>query len=410
MSEVSLSPRDRLFCLIALIGALAVVSTTSSLTWPILSDSLRNQGFSEPAISLNAAAQFAGIVIVALLATKIIPRLGFLRAIILGLVLVASMLLILPLMRDYYAWFLIRFVLGIGNSLLFTAGDTWINQILDDRVRGRWLGIYSTIGMAGWAVGPIIGSQMDPETIWPFLVGIGAVLIAGTLLWPTRKIEIGFGEEEQRGSGLGKLLLVFVAAPTVLLSSAMFGVLEGGMQSFAHLYTMDVLGQEFRQIGYAVIWVGSLGAIFFQFPAGWLADKMDRGWLLVICVFVLLLALAAFPFLIEGGLKPWWTLDGLMLWGVISVWGGTMGAIFTVGITLLGERFKSVELVAANAVFSLFFGIGGMVGPLMVGTAMEEIGPSGFPLSLVIVVLIYGVFATYRQMTRKARIARGKGD
>ncbi|MDG2481920.1 MAG: hypothetical protein P8Q36_13800, partial [Alphaproteobacteria bacterium] len=54
----------------------------SSLTWPILSESLRNQGFSEPAISLNAAAQFAGIVIVALLATKIIPRLGFLRAII----------------------------------------------------------------------------------------------------------------------------------------------------------------------------------------------------------------------------------------------------------------------------------------------------------------------------------------
>ncbi|MBN36813.1 MAG: hypothetical protein CMM46_18940 [Rhodospirillaceae bacterium] len=410
MSETVLSSQDRLTCLIALIGALAVVSTTSSLTWPILSESLRNHGYSETEISINAAAQFAGIVVVALFATVIIPRLGFFRAIVLGLGLVASMLILLPITRSFEAWFVVRFFLGIGNSLLFTAGDTWINQILDDRVRGRWLGVYSTIGMAGWAVGPIIGSQLDPETFWPFLCGLVAVGIATTLLMPARKIDVDITNDAGRASNIGKLLVVFLLAPTVLLSSAMFGVLEGGMQSFAHLYTMDILGQQFREIGYAVIWVGSLGAIFFQYPAGWLADKVDRGWLLVGCVFTLALALVAFPFLIEGGTKPWWSLQGLALWSVVSLWGGTMGAIFTVGITLLGERFKAVELVAANAVFSLFFGIGGMVGPLIVGTAMEEAGPSGFPASLLTVVLIYGLFATYRQATRRSRLARGKGD
>ena len=229
MSDAALSRRDRNRCLVALIGAMAIVSMSSSLTWPILAESLRNRGFSDSAISLSAAVQFAGIVIVALVATRLIPRTGFLRAIALGLGFVAGALLLLPLVRDYHAWFAIRFLLGIGVSLLFTAGDTWINQILDNRVRGRWLGVYSTVGMAGWAIGPIVGSYLDPETFWPFLCGLVAVAVAALLLVPTRGIEVGFSGDERRGAGLGALGIVFFAAPTVLLSSAMFGVLEGGM-------------------------------------------------------------------------------------------------------------------------------------------------------------------------------------
>ncbi len=176
--------------------------------------------------------------------------------------------------------------------------------------------------MAGWAIGPIVGSRFDPETFRPFLCGVVAVVLAALLLVPARGTEAGFGEDERRGAGLDKLGLVFLAAPTALLSSAMFGVLEGGMQSFAHLYTMDILGQGFRQTGYAVIWVGSIGAIFFQNPAGWLADKLDRVWL---------------------------------------------------------------------------FGVGGMVGPMIAGMSMTEMGPEGFIRSMLATVLAYGVFAACRE-------------
>jgi len=34
-----------------------------------------------------------------------------------------------------------------------------------------------------------------------------------------------------------RLLVVFVVAPTMLLSSALYGAVQGGIQSFAHLYT-----------------------------------------------------------------------------------------------------------------------------------------------------------------------------
>ena len=400
-SEIRLSPGDRRRCLILLIAALSVVSMTSSLVWPILAESLSNRGYSETEISISAAVQFAGIAIVSLVATRFIPALGILGSIGAGLILVAIALIGLPLWRDYTAWCALRFLLGIGNALLFTAGDTWINQILDDRVRGRWVGIYTTVGMAGWAVGPVVGASLDPETAWPFVIGLSSVLITSVLLLPTRRITFTFPVEDRTHSGIGRLMIVFLAAPAVLLSSAMFGILEGGLQSFAHLYTMDVLGEEFRQTGYGVIWVGSVGAIFFQYPVGWLADRVHRGWLLVGCVFVIAACLAPLPWLLHGGTGPWWSGPGLLLWSVIVVWGGAMGAVFTVGITLLGQRFRSVDLVAANAVFSLLFGIGGMVGPLMVGMSMEEFGPHGFVGSLIIAVILYGCFAAARQLIRR---------
>ena len=394
----ALSRQKRIRCMIALVAAMAVVSITSSLNWPILSEALRNQGYSESMIGINAAAQFAGIILVALAAPRVIPALGFFKAIVLGLIVLAITLIALPTFRSFETWLVIRFLLGMGNSLLFTTGDTWMNHIVNDRVRGRWMGIYVTVGMAGWAVGPVLGAYLDPDTYWPFVWGLLAIVVAAGLLLPTRRLDVRLRVSEQ-GVALG-LVAVFLAAPTVLLASAMFGVVEGAMQSFAHLYTMDVLGAQFRQTGYAVIWVGSVAAVFFQYPIGWLADKFNRSWLLIACVLALMVSIILFPLFVEGGRDDWWQPRALALWAVVSIWGGSMGGIFTVGITLLGERFRDTELVSANAVFSVLFGVGGLLGPFLAGTAMSAVGPAGFPLSLVAAVAIYALFALYRQFTR----------
>ena len=405
MAVGMLSGADRARCLIALIGAVAVVSTTSSLAWPILAEALRNQGWNETMIGLNSAAQFAGIALVALVVTPIVRRWGFYRTMMTGLVVAAAMLVLLPTWRDYHVWAACRLLLGMGNSLLFTAGDTWVNVVVADRVRGRWLGIYTTAGMAGWAVGPFLGSLLDADGTWPFLIGVAAIGIAMLALLPTRAIDLGLAPSPARGSTPGLLPAVFVAAPTVLLASAVFGLVEGGVQSFAHLYTMDLLGAEYRGVGFAVIWVASLGAIFFQYPVGWLADRVDRGWLLVGCVALLLVTIALLPFLISAGAGPWWAPRGLALWGSLVLWGAAMGGVFTVAMTLLGERFRGLELVAANAVFALLFGLGGMIGPLGVGAAMERFGPQGFPGLLCATVLAYVLFAAWRRWLRRQAAA-----
>ena len=122
-----------------------------------------NRGYARPRSAYAASVRHVSA-IVSLVATRFIPVLGVLGSIAAGLVFVAVALIGLPLWRDYTAWCALRFLLGVGNALLFTAGDTWINQILDDRVRGRWMGIYTTVGMAGWAVGPVVGASLEPNS------------------------------------------------------------------------------------------------------------------------------------------------------------------------------------------------------------------------------------------------------
>ncbi|GIT47379.1 MAG: hypothetical protein Ct9H300mP13_1750 [Gammaproteobacteria bacterium] len=65
-----------------------------------------------------------------------------------------------------------------------------MNQIVDDRVRGRWMGIYVTVGMAGWALGPLLGAYLDPASYWPFLWGLLAIVVAAVFLLPTRKLDV----------------------------------------------------------------------------------------------------------------------------------------------------------------------------------------------------------------------------
>jgi MFS family permease len=129
--------------------------------------------------------------------------------------------------------------------------------------------------------------------------------------------------------------------------------------------------------------------------------------MLVGCIAVIAIACAILPLTIHGGLAPWYSPDGLALWLTLVVWGGAMGGTFTVGMTLLGERFTGSALIAANAVFTMLFGIGGLVGPLAVGSAMSAWGPTAFPVTLVVAVTVYGLFAAYRQATRGRRAATG---
>ena len=244
-----LSSQQHLHCLIALVIGLSVATTSSGLSWPLLSESLRLLGYNEKAIGLSAAAQFAGNMFAALLAPKLIPRFGFYNCTIFGVALAACVLLALPMVRHYELWILLRFLLGAGHSLVFTTGDNWVNQVVEDRVRGRWMGIYTTANLMAWTIGPVLGSVLDPQSLTPFVVGVASLVVAAAFLVPARRLDVNLAHEAEHSSGGTQMFKVIWVAPVVLLSAAIIGIVEGGLHSFGHLYTMDVVGSEYRTVG-----------------------------------------------------------------------------------------------------------------------------------------------------------------
>ena len=91
----------------------------------------------------------------------------------------------------------------------------------------------------------------------------------------------------------------------------------------------------------------------------------------------------------------------VVLWPSLFVWGGVVAGLYTVGLTLLGERFRGPDLVGANAAFVMLYGPGALVGPPLSGSAMDIWNPHGFAAALTVICLAYLVLAALRQRQRR---------
>jgi len=115
-------------------------------------------------------------------------------------------------------------------------------------------------------------------------------------------------------------------------------------------------------------------------PLSWLADHVDRMGMLAVCVLLTILGLLLMPSLIRMG----W------LAGVYAfVFGGLEGMIYTLGVVLVGERFKGALLAAATTLFTACWGAGTVVGPLVVGLGMDVFGEHQMALIVAVLFALY---------------------
>ena len=59
------------------------------------------------------------------------------------------------------------------------------------------------------------------------------------------------------------------------------------------------------------------------------------------------------------------------------VYGGVFSALYALGIVLLGERFKGVDLIFAGTVFNVMWSLGAVVGPPLGGAGIALWEPHG---------------------------------
>ena len=82
--------------------------------------------------------------------------------------------------------------------------------------------------------------------------------------------------------------------------------------------------------------------------------------------------------------------------------GVTMG-FYVLGLTMLGEKFKGQILVSANASFIFFLSIGEILGPPVIGRAMDLFGNSAFGWAMGVVSLLFmSVFYFTRSLMKRS--------
>jgi len=379
VTSPSNAARHQVLSLAAVIAATMVVAVTLGLSWPLLSLILDARGVEPALIGLSSATQTIAIVVVLPFVPRILTRFGTLPVMAWSLATMVAMLLALPLFDDVMAWFPIRFVLGAASETLLVAADIWVNQSADERRRGRIIGIYSFALSAGFAIGPLIINLTGIDGWAPFLIGAAIVALGGLPLALARGTAPPI-----EGRPSARLLHFLTLAPTLMLAGLMFGLIDSAVFSFMPLYGLgNGLDQATVTIVLTVMVVGSMLA---QIPVGWLSDLCDRRLMLIVCGLVNLGAAALLPAVVGGVLQ----------WPLFVLWGAALGAFYTLGMVLIGARFRGADLAAVNVVFIMVWGIGSTAGPALTGAAFDAIGPPGLPLVAVIASLAFVIVAVLR--------------
>ncbi|MGD8359502.1 MAG: MFS transporter, partial [Lysobacterales bacterium] len=270
-------------------------------------------------------------------------------------------------------WFPLRFVIGAFTALLWIASEALINDLAEERWRGRIIGLYTSVGAAGFAMGPLLLILTGSEGMLPFITTSLLILAAGAPLFVVAHRTLDRHDGHVTG-----LWRVFLLAPAVMLANVIYAASAESLLTFFPLFGMSLgLSANFA------LWlmtVMGIGTMLLVIPIGWLADHVDRMGLLALCVFLTMVGLLAMPWIIQ---QP--VIGGLYA----LLFGGAEGMIYALGVMLVGERFKGAMLAAATTLFTACWGVGTVLGPLLAGIGMDHFGADRLALIVCAFFTLY---------------------
>lgn len=322
-----------------------------------------------------------------------IPRismaLGPKRAVTLALLTGAATLALFPLLPSIWVWFGLRTVLGAACEIILVLSESWLNQITPDHARGRVMGLYSTLLSIGIAAGPALLTVTGRTSALPFACASVALLVTTGLVaapWlPHPQLT-----PPQRPS----LLRYLPLAPIVIAATLLIAMLDSAATSFLALYAMHSGWSEHAAT--LLLSIMLLGATAFQIPIGWIGDRTSRRWLLVS-----LAGLAA---------------GGALLWPVaihhpglahvlLFAWDGVFASIYTVAMSVVGDRYKGGDLIAIYTLSSLAWGAGAFVGPALAASSMAA-APDGLAWFAAITCALFGLLPLFLKKALKRCLLR----
>ena len=342
------------------------------------------EGFTTYQMSIVMSAYFAGFLIGSKMAPELIRRVGHVRVFAALGSLISAVLVLYAAIPDWMAWTLLRVLIGFCFSGVYVTAESWLNNTASNENRGQALSLYMIVQMVGIISAQALINFADPAGFLLFII-------------PSVLVSLAFAP----------ILLSVSPAPTFGTTKSMsirelYGVsplgvvgifLMGGV--FAAMFGMTaVWGTEAGLSVFEIsVFTGAIyfGGLVFQYPIGWLSDRMDRRRLLVV---VALVGTAG------GALAVVFDLSFAWLLGVALVIGGISNPLYSLLVAYTNDYLEQEQMAAASGGLLFVNGLGAILGPLAIGWLMALIGPSGFFLFIILLTAALAAYALWRMTQR----------
>jgi len=131
------------------------------------------------------------------------------------------------------------------------------------------------------------------------------------------------------------------------------------------IYGQDV-GLRADQIG-TFLAAGILGGALAQIPAGWLADKFDRRWVLI--------ALSILSVIVCGGTVWGGTINQTTIFLASFLFGAATMPVFSVSAAHANDFAEPEFFVELSASLMFLYGVGAIASPLLASALIDSYGP-----------------------------------
>jgi MFS family permease len=334
---------------------------------PLIAVTLEARQVDSVLIGINSAMTSVGVLMVAPFATAVVRRIGASTGMVAGLLLTAASALAMAFFDSLWVWLVLRFLIGAGVSIHWVVSETWMNAIVSERRRGLAMAVYVTSIASGFAIGPVILTLIGTEGVLPFAAIAGVTALTALPMALIRNLVPPLALET-RGS-IGRLAR---EAPTIFAAVLSVGLVDAAFFTFLPIYGLRIGMPSDAAI--TLLTAVFAGNLMLQIPLGWIADRVNRRAMLLVlgavCVACPWLAVSALG--TEAAQGQAWSA-----YPILFLWGGASFGLYTVGVTMLGERYRGGELVAANAAFVMTFELANLIGPPLSGWAIEAWVPTG---------------------------------
>ncbi len=345
-----------------LLVGVAGMAIATGMSFPLVTLSLERLGYSTTVIGLNSAMGSVGILVVGFLSARLLARFNGYTLLIIASLTGIGTLLTMPWTTSAEGWFALRFLEATGLGFLWLVSETWINALAPSEKRGQIMGLYGMAFSGGFASGPLLVALIGSHGWEPFAITAGILAVSSLPMIIAAFSHYAHDSETPHGYRiilrLGRFIffLAFAAGlfeATVFALMPLYTLAEGLNESWT-LYALSAL---------------SAGGIALQYPMGRLADVVGRYALMVMTALGVLTSVIAIPYVID-------TFVWLMV--VLFFFGGSIFGLYTLGLILLGDTFKSANLVSATALFIIVYESGSIVGPAITGVSMDIWPEDGF--------------------------------
>jgi MFS family permease len=260
------------------------------------------------------------------------------------------------------AWAFLRIGSGICIAGCYTVVESWLQAKVTNETRGRAMGTYRVVDMGGSLVAQLlIGSLASMETYVAY--NLLTILCCASLL-PLALTRLP--QPDIPSAPRLRPLLAWRMSPL-----AVAGVLVAALSSAAFRMVGPIYGQE---VGLQASQIGLFLAAFVaggaaaQYPAGWLADKYDRRWVLV-WLSVASVASCAVTVAASG-------LGTIGVMAAAAFFGFTTFPVYSVAASHAHDFATSKQRVELSAALMFFYACGAIAAPWFTSLLIEQYGPA----------------------------------